>query len=151
MEKLKDVGVDVESLIIDLIVDNLNLKPEEELEVHRELARRFLEEGMKLIDVNPVQASEKLYKAAEEAVKTLVLKHRLRSIVERVEKRGRWKVEDLFDAISELRQIYSDDIRRWWDSAWNLHVWGFHEAKATKRYVEERIRDVEELVKLAIE
>ena len=36
-----------------------------------ELAERFLAEGRELIDKDPVQASEKLYKAAEEAVKAL--------------------------------------------------------------------------------
>jgi len=38
-----------------------------------ELAERFLAEGRELIDENPVQASEKLYKAAEEAVKVLAI------------------------------------------------------------------------------
>jgi protein tyrosine phosphatase (PTP) superfamily phosphohydrolase (DUF442 family) len=37
---------------------------------HLELAERFLAEGRELIDKDPVQASEKLYKAAEEAVKS---------------------------------------------------------------------------------
>ena len=36
-----------------------------------ELAEKFLAEGGELIDKDPVQASEKLYKAAEEAVKAL--------------------------------------------------------------------------------
>jgi PaREP1/PaREP8 domain containing family protein len=34
-----------------------------------ELAVMFLEEGKELIDKDPVQASEKLYKATEEAIK----------------------------------------------------------------------------------
>jgi len=38
---------------------------------HLELAERFLSEGEKLVDKDPVQASEKLYKAAEEAVKAI--------------------------------------------------------------------------------
>jgi hypothetical protein len=44
--------------------------PEEVLK-HIELAERFLAEGRELIDKDSVQASEKLYKAAEEAVKAL--------------------------------------------------------------------------------
>jgi hypothetical protein len=38
---------------------------------HVEIAEKFLAEGRELIDKDPVQASEKLYKAAEEAVKAL--------------------------------------------------------------------------------
>jgi hypothetical protein len=37
---------------------------------HLKIAMRYLEEGINLVDKDPVQASEKLYKAAEEAVKT---------------------------------------------------------------------------------
>jgi hypothetical protein len=40
---------------------------------HVEIAEKFLVEGKELIDKDPVQASEKLYKAAEEVVKTLAL------------------------------------------------------------------------------
>jgi hypothetical protein len=38
-----------------------------------ELALRLLEEGKALADRDPVQASERLYKAVEEAVKALAL------------------------------------------------------------------------------
>ena len=38
-----------------------------------ELALRYLEEGKALVERDPVQASEKLYKAAEEAVRALAL------------------------------------------------------------------------------
>lgn len=40
---------------------------------HLDLALRYLEEGKSLTDKDPIQASEKLYKAAEEAVKALAL------------------------------------------------------------------------------
>jgi hypothetical protein len=44
-----------------------------ELDVEKRIsvALKYLEEGRSLIDEDPVQASEKLYKAAEEAVKAL--------------------------------------------------------------------------------
>jgi hypothetical protein len=42
-------------------------------EGHLELALKYLEEGESLADKNSTQASEKLYKAAEEAVKALAL------------------------------------------------------------------------------
>ena len=51
MEKLKNIGVDIEALIVDLIIDNLDLKLEKELEVHKELAKKFLDEGRGLINI----------------------------------------------------------------------------------------------------
>jgi hypothetical protein len=42
-------------------------------EGHLDLAIKYLEEGESLADKDPIQASEKLYKAAEEAVKALAL------------------------------------------------------------------------------
>ena len=44
-----------------------------EAERHLALALRYLEEGKTLIEKDPVKASEKLYKAAEEAVKALAI------------------------------------------------------------------------------
>jgi hypothetical protein len=38
---------------------------------HLELAERFLVNGMELVDEDPAQASEKLHKAVEEAVKAI--------------------------------------------------------------------------------
>jgi len=145
---LSKLGVDPEHYLLDVLISKLPLDPEEELEVHIELARRFLNEGLRLVERDPVQASEKLYKAAEEAVKALIIRHKLTDIVERVRERGRWRYEDFFEGISRLRKIYGDDVRRWWGTAWELHVWGFHEAKASRQYLEERIEDVRKLVGL---
>ncbi len=56
--------------IIDLISKALSLDPLTTSKAHLELAEKFLNEGRDLIDRDPpVQASEKLYKAAEEAIK----------------------------------------------------------------------------------
>lgn len=79
-------------------------------------------------------------------MKALTLKQ-LGDIARRVRERGRWRADDFFVAVSELRRVYGDDIMRWWDAVCNLHVWGY-EAKATKRYVEERIEDVKKLVEI---
>ena len=149
-EVAKKFEIDLEALALESLIKELHLDPATEIEVHRELAKKFLEDGLKLIEADPVQASEKLYKAAEEALKVLVLKHELKEIIEKVEKRGRWKAEDFFEAVSMLRQVYGDDIRRLWSTAWELHVWGFHEAKATNKYVKERAEDVRKLVELAL-
>ena len=68
-EELKGRGIEPESYLIDLISRHLSLDPEITAEAHVELALRFLEEGKGLIDKDPVQASEKLYKATEETIK----------------------------------------------------------------------------------
>ena len=148
VDEIRRRSLDVESFIVDSIVRELKLDPSVEFEVHVELARRFLEEGKALVDKDPVQASEKLYKAAEEAIKALVIKHGITEIIDRVRERDRWKTEDFFDAINVLNNIYGDDTRRWWSTAWTLHVWGFHEAKATREFVKASIQDIEQLVKL---
>ncbi|RJS74072.1 hypothetical protein CW710_02345, partial [Candidatus Bathyarchaeota archaeon] len=56
---------------------------------------RFLEEGKRLVDEDPVQASEKLYKAAEKAVKQLARSLGVEDVLKLVEERGRWTVTDL--------------------------------------------------------
>ena len=43
---------------------------------HVELALKYLEGGGALIHKDPVKASEKLYKAAEETVETLAIHHK---------------------------------------------------------------------------
>lgn len=53
------------------------------------LALKYLEEGKSLVDKDPVQASEKLYKAAEEVVKALATYFNLSDILEDVAKSGR--------------------------------------------------------------
>jgi len=145
-DELEKRGLDVSSFIIDLLVKALNLDPDVAAESHLELSLRYLEEGKTLVDEDPVQASEKLYKAAEEAVKALTIHLGLRNILESVEKRGRWTVTELEKAVIKI----SEKLGRWfisaWDSAWALHVWGFHEAKFDDEDVRERLPDVEKIV-----
>ncbi|HII73366.1 TPA: hypothetical protein HA332_03000 [Sulfurisphaera tokodaii] len=85
-----------------------------------------------------VQASEKYYKAVEEAIKILSRKYNL-GVVKRL-RHGRWSSELLFDAVNELR---SDEVKEIWYIAWELHVDGFHEMILT----EERLRLVKDKIK----
>jgi len=110
------------------------------------VALKYLEEGKSLTDEDPVQASEKLYKAAEEAVKALALHFNLSDVVERVEKRGRWTVTELEKAVEAIAERVGDWFRNSWDSAWVLHVWGFHEGKLDSRAVKLRLPSVERMV-----
>jgi len=50
---------------------------------------RYLEEGKTLLGRDPVQASERLYKAVEEVVKALAVHFNLGEVLENVERRGR--------------------------------------------------------------
>ncbi|MCC6057185.1 MAG: PaREP1 family protein, partial [Desulfurococcaceae archaeon] len=96
---------------------------------HLELAERFLAEGRELIDKDPVQASEKLYKAAEEAVKAIATALNLDEARKALEK-GRWILSLLDDAIYAISEkLGVKEIIDWWDAAWFLHVEGFHEAR----------------------
>ena len=116
---------------------------------HLELAEKFLSEGRELIDKDPVQASEKLYKAAEEAVKIIAIALKLPEADGAV-KRGRWTTGLLESAvISIMKRLGVNELYHWWDSAYKLHVDGFHEAKLRSDDARLRLGDVEALVNLA--
>jgi len=51
------------------------------------LRKKYFNEEEKLIEEDPVQASEKLHKAVEEAIKALAIAENLKEILERVKKR----------------------------------------------------------------
>jgi hypothetical protein len=140
-EELKRRSVDV-----DFLVNLLKLDPQAAAESHLELAVRYLEEGKNLIDKDPVQASEKLYKAAEEAVKALTTYFNLKDILEDVERSGRWSVGKLEKAALRISEKVGEWFRSSWDAAWALHVWGFHEAKFDLEDVRTRLPNIERMV-----
>jgi len=113
-------------------------------EAHLELAERFLEEGRGLVDKDPVQASERLYKAAEEAVKAAAVLLGLEE-AERAKEAGRWSAALLFSAVEKLAEKTQREVR-WWRTAWVLHVEGFHEARL--KPTEKDVEDVKNLVDL---
>ncbi|MCC6024435.1 MAG: PaREP1 family protein [Thaumarchaeota archaeon] len=116
---------------------------------HLELAERFLAEGRELIDKDPVQASERLYKAAEEAVKIIAIALKLPEADEAA-RRSRWTIGLLEDAVMNIMRILKvDELYRWWDSAYKLHVNGFHEARLRSYDVRLRLGDVKASVNLA--
>jgi hypothetical protein len=139
-------GFDVESLIVDLLVEALNLDSQTAVEAHLELSHRYLEEGRALVSRDPVQASEKLYKAAEEAVKALAIFYNLQDVLSGVEGKGRWTVSYLEKAVEAISERLGGWFLQSWDNAWALHVWGFHEAKLDSKAVEIRLPYVERMV-----
>jgi len=128
---------------------SLNLDPKIAVEAHVELALKYLEEGRELIDGDPIQASEKLYKAVEEVVKALAIHYGFDDILNRVNERGRWTVTELEKAVLGISKYLGDWFGTAWDRANYLHVWGFHEAKLDSEDVKARLPDIERMVKEA--
>jgi hypothetical protein len=146
VEELGRRGVDPGSYTVDLLVRSLSLDPMVGVEAHLELALRYLEEGRRLADGDPVQASEKLYKAAEEVVRALAVHYNLDDILGRVAERGRWTVTELSKAVLRISDKLGEWFRHSWNSAWALHVWGFHEARFDPEVVRRYLPDIEKMV-----
>ena len=129
-EKALEIGIDVESRVVDLLPGELALDPQEELSVRLELAERFLEEAEEyLTKGDPVQASEKLYEAVEGCIKALARLYRLPQY-ETAKAEGRWWTQLLGKAARALsRQLGEPRIEQAWAIAYDVHAWGFHEAK----------------------
>jgi hypothetical protein len=51
VDEVRKLGVDVESYIVDLIINSINLDPKVGVEVRLELAVKYLKEGKELIDI----------------------------------------------------------------------------------------------------
>ena len=116
---------------------------------HLMLAMKFLREGEDYIaKADSVQASEKLYKAAEESIKAMSSKLNLEPNRKAIE-RGRWSVTLLDDAVYMLSEKVDGAVRLYWDAAYRLHVDGFHEARLRTSDVEARLEGIRRLVKLA--
>jgi hypothetical protein len=115
-------------------------------ESHLELSAKYLNEGKSLIDKNPIQASEKLYKAAEEVVKALTIYFNLSDIIEKVNERKRWTVTELDKASRMISEKLGKWFRSSWDTAWSLHVWGFHEEKLDSESVRDRLPYIGKMV-----
>ena len=91
--------------------------PNSEVKKHLDLALAFLEEGGSLARKNPAQASEKLYKAAEESVKLLAIHLGLTGALSRVGRRGRWAAADLEKAVEAISRKLGEWFRAAWDAA----------------------------------
>ena len=122
VEESKGRGFDVESLVIDVLVKSLGLDPRVAVESHLELSLRYLDEGKALVNRDPVQASEKLYKAVEEAVKALAVYYSLDDILRRVGERGRWTAGELEKTVLRVSERLGEWFLQSWDNAWALHV-----------------------------
>ncbi len=136
-------GVDVQEAVLSCLAKILRLDPDEVARARLVLAEKMLSEAREYITKGDVvQASEKLCKAVEECIKALAERLRV-SQPEEVEKRGRWDTWLLGRAATDLsRKLNEERVSLAWSKAYEINVWGFHEAKY-------RIEDVEIALPLA--
>ena len=136
-------GIDVIDLIINAIGKS---DPSASIRIRLELAEKYLNEAREYMSKgDAVQASEKLYKAAEECVKALAEKFNTPEY-QRAVKEGRWFTEYLQKASNTLASILGDWVAIGWAAGYVLHVWGFHEAKLSVNDLTNYLRLVENLV-----
>ena len=119
--------------------------PREVARARLDLAERALRKAEKhMARGDPVQASEKLYKAAEECIKAMAEALGLEE-AEEARRRGRWTLSLLDSAAERLGERVYDD----WSHAYFLHVEGFHEARLGLDRVKARAGRVRELLEAA--
>lgn len=105
-------------------------------------ARDYIEKG------NPIQASKKLYKAVEEAIKVLARLHQLEEYKASIEI-GRWNIDRLDKAAKKLAKIYGEDLYTIWEIAYErLRIEGFHEGRLSLEEVREKASQIEALIAL---
>jgi len=127
-EKAVERGIDLETRVVDLLLNEVELDPAEEASIRLELAERFLKESKEyLARGDAVQASEKMYKVVEECVKALAKLYRLPEQQRAVEEGGS---QLLGKAARRLAKMLKEPRLEFvWAVAYDIHVRGFHEAK----------------------
>jgi hypothetical protein len=118
--------------VVDSPAFSLGLDPGIAAEARIELAGKYLAEAEEsLAKGDAVQASEKLYKVVEECIKALA---ELYDTPEHREaaREGMWWAQLLGKAARRLaRGLNEPRIEYAWALAYDVHVWGFNEAKYT--------------------
>ncbi|BAB66836.1 hypothetical protein STK_17470 [Sulfurisphaera tokodaii str. 7] len=83
-------------------------------------AEAYLQEADELLEKGDVvQASEKYYKAVEEAIKILAVENKISTLNE-AKAKGSWDLETLNKAINELAKIYGERIIIDWSASVSL-------------------------------
>lgn len=139
--------VDVEAFVLEAIEQTLGLDPQEELETRFSIAEHMLRRAREELEGgDPVQASEKLYKAVEECIKILACLNGLEEC-DIARREGAWWSKLLGRAARRLSLALGEPlIVEAWSHAYDLHVHGFHEHAYTVEEVRESLPLVEKLV-----
>ena len=147
IKKAEEKGIDVEDLII-LALSRLD--PQDSINLRLELAKKYLSEAEDYLSKGDVvQSSEKAYKVAEEVVKALAEKFNLTEYQQAL-KENRWYTYSLANAAGRLASKLGDWVKEGWDSAYVLHVWGFHKGKLDIDNVKVRLQAVKRLLEEAM-
>ena len=145
VEEIKKRGLD----IIDLLISALGkvIDPKLAIKARIEFAEKYLREARNFIERgDAVQASEKIYKVVEECIKALAQHHNLPEY-QIASKEGRWWIQLLGKASRRLsRKLNEPRITDVWARAYEIHVWGFHEAKYSVEDIKEEVRNTEWLL-----
>jgi hypothetical protein len=136
--------------IVDLIASALELDPKAVVEARLELAEKYLGEAEeRIVKGDAVKASEKLYKVVEEYVKALA-QHYATLEHQAAVGEGRWWAQLLGKAARRLSKMLGEPkIEYAWAVAYDIHVWGFHEAKYGVEDVREDVGHVKWLLNYA--
>jgi len=137
--------------VIDILISALGrvIDPKLVIKARIELAERYLKEARDFIRKgDAVQASEKVYKVVEECVKALAQHHNLPEY-QVASREGRWWTQLLGKASRRLSRILNEPrITDVWARAYEIHVWGSHEAKYGIEDIEKEVRNAEWLLNI---
>jgi len=113
------------------------------------LAERYFEEAKDYINKkDAVRASEKMYKVVEECIKALAETLNTPETQE-ARRNGRWFTWLLGSAArSVANRLGRPEIVETWALAYDVHVWGFHEAKYNVDNVAWGLAYIERLLKI---
>jgi hypothetical protein len=147
VEKLETSGLSVIDAISLALGDELD--PSAIAEARLDLAEKYLEEAKKcMANGDAVQASEKLYKVVEECVKALAEVLRVGEAVE-AKSKGRWFTWLLGSASrSVAEKLGEPKVVEAWAIAYDVHVWGFHEARYSTDKIAWGLKYVERLLEI---
>ncbi len=147
MEIIRRRGLDPETFIVEAVQRVLELDPKEEVVLRLNIAKHMIRRAREELDRgDPIQASEKLYKAAEECVKILADLFKLEES-RRAREEGGWWSKLLSKAARKLALRLGEKlILDAWSQAYDLHVHGFHEHSLGVEEVRQSLPIIEKLV-----
>ena len=145
VKEVKSKGLDIVDLIISALYGELD--PKVIVESRIELAEKYLSEARSYLGKgDAVQASEKMYKVVEECIKALAEYYKVPEL-EEVRRRGGWLAWLLGSTARTLAERLDEPkIEYVWSVAYDIHVWGFHEARYSIDKIRMDIRHIEWLL-----
>jgi hypothetical protein len=135
VEVVESIGLD----LVDVIVNALSGSVDPSLTSE---AREYIAKG------GAIQTSEKMYRVVEECVKALAEALNTPETQE-ARRNGRWFTWLLGEAAKSIADRLSEPVvLEAWAVAYDIHVWGFHEAKYGVDRVMVGLKYVEQLLNL---